>query len=295
MKAKAIFILVMLIFGSIGLFVKNINLSSSEIAFFRGAVGSLFLIGASFFVKKRLNFKTSKKNILLLILSGSAMGFNWIFLFEAYRYTTVSNATLSYYFAPVFVMLLAPFLLKEKWTWLKGASILMAMAGLFLVVNPGGGLLSGSYNHPVGISYGLLAAALYASVILINKFIKNLSDFETTVMQLLVASVVLLPYVWLTEDMNYANLDVKSITLLVVVAIIHTGLAYLLYFSVMKKLNGGTIAVLSYIDPISAVLLSALFLNENMTIVQIIGGVLILGSTFLNERKITVSPQKNTI
>ncbi|MCH1624378.1 DMT family transporter [Ferdinandcohnia quinoae] len=283
MKTKSIFIVVMLIFGSIGLFVKNINLSSSEIALFRGGIGSLFLIGASFFLKQKITFKTSKRNIVLLLLSGVLLGFNWIFLFESYRYTTISNATLSYYFAPVFVMILAPLLLKEKWTRKKGLSILLAFIGLSLVVNPSAETLSGSFNHPVGISYGLAAASLYASVILINKFIKKLSDLETTIMQLLVATIVLLPYVLITAEPHYSDMEFQTISLLLIVGIIHTGLAYLLYFSVMKKLKGQTIAVLSYIDPISAVLMAAIILNESMSFIQIIGGILILGSTLLSE------------
>ncbi|MDR4887365.1 DMT family transporter [Fredinandcohnia sp. QZ13] len=283
MKAKFIFIIVMLIFGSIGLFVKNIDLSSSEVALFRGAFGSLFLIGASFLVKQKFSFKTSKKNLILLLLSGAALGFNWIFLFESYRYTTIANATLSYYFAPVFVMILAPFLLKEKWTWMKGLSIILAFLGLLLVVNPGGGVAVGAYTHSVGIMYGLLAAAFYTSVILMNKFIKDLSDFETTIMQLLTASIVLFPYILGTQNLNYSGLGLQSISLLLIVGIIHTGVAYLLYFSVLKKLKGQTIAVMSYIDPISAVIMAAIILNENMGFVQMVGGVLILGSTFISE------------
>lgn len=283
MKAKFIFIGVMLIFGSNGLFVKNIDLSSSEMALFRGTIGSLFLIGASFLVKQKFSLKMSKRNLILLLLSGAALGFNWIFLFESYRYTTISNATLSYYFAPVFVMILAPLLLKEKWTWMKGTSIVFAFVGLLLVVNPGAETSAGTYNHPVGILNGLLAAAFYASMILINKFIKGLSDFETTIMQLSMASIVLFPYVLATQSLNYSGLGLQSISLLLMVGIIHTGVAYLLYFSAIKKLKGQTIAVLSYIDPISAVIMAAIILNESMNLIQIVGGILILGSTFISE------------
>lgn len=283
MKEKFIFIVVMLIFGSIGLFVKNIDLSSSEMALFRGTIGSLFLIGASFLVKQKFSLKMSKRNLILLLLSGAALGFNWIFLFESYRYTTISNATLSYYFAPVFVMILAPLLLKEKWTWMKGTSIVFAFVGLLLVVNPGAETTAGTYNHPVGILNGLLAAAFYASMILINKFIKGLSDFETTIMQLSMASIVLFPYVLATQSPNYSGLGLQSISLLLMVGIIHTGVAYLLYFSAIKKLKGQTIAVLSYIDPISAVIMAAIILNESMNLIQIVGGILILGSTFISE------------
>lgn len=280
MKGQAKLITTMLIFGSLGIFVKNINLSSSEIALFRGAIGSIFLICASFLVKQKLSFKAIKRNGILLILSGAAIGFNWIFLFEAYRFTTISNATISYYFAPVFVMALAPLILKEKLTIGKISSIIVAMIGLFLVVNNGGSSASGSYNHTVGILYGLSAAALYASVILMNKFIKNLSGFETTLIQLMLASLVLTPYVYLKEGItDVTALNLQSIVFILILGIVHTGFAYYLYFGAIRELKGHTIAILSYIDPISAVIFAALFFSESMSFLQMVGGALVLGST----------------
>lgn len=284
MKGQVKFITVMLIFGSIGIFVKGIDLSSSEIALLRGAIGSIFLIGASFLVKNRVSFSSIKRNLLLLTLSGATLGLNWIFLFEAFRYTTIASATLSYYFAPIFVLLLAPFILKEKLTIVKVGSILVAMTGLFLVVSNGGSVVGDSGSHVTGIMYGLLAAVFYASVILMNKFIKNQSDFDTTVAQLTVAAIVLLPYVLLNEDMNVSVLDFESIMFILILGIFHTGIAYLLYFSAIKELKGQKIAILSYIDPISAVIFAAIFLAEGMTLLQMIGGILILGSTMLSER-----------
>lgn len=284
MGAQAKIIIVMLIFGSLGLFVKNINLSSSEIALLRGAIGSVFLICASLLVKQRPSLQALKANLLLLVLSGAAIGFNWIFLFEAYRYTTISNATISYYFAPVFVMALAPFILKEKVTPIRIASIFAAMLGLFLMVNNGEATLDESYNHLVGIFYGLLAAALYASVILMNKFIVNLSDFETTLIQLMLATIVLAPYVFINSNIELATFTQQSIILILILGIVHTGFAYYLYFGAIKQLKGQTIAILSYIDPISAVIMSVLFLQESISFIQLIGGVLILGSTYFGGR-----------
>ncbi|AGK53975.1 DMT family transporter [Bacillus sp. 1NLA3E] len=284
MRGQAKLITAMLIFGSIGVFVKNINLSSSEIALLRGVIGSIFLFCASFFVKKKISFKAVKENIVLLILSGAAIGFNWIFLFEAYGYTTIANATVSYYFAPIFVVVFAPLVLKEKLTQVKVGSIIVAMIGLFLVVNNGGSVSNGSYNHRVGILYGLLAAGLYASVILMNKFIRNLSGYETTLIQLMMASFVLFPYVYIKGHMDLSGLDPKTMMLILILGIIHTGMAYFLYFGAIKELKGQTIAVLSYIDPISAVIIAAIFLRENMNGIQIVGGVLILTSTFLSEK-----------
>jgi RarD protein len=284
MKGKIKIITAMLIWGSVGIFVKNIHMSSSEIALIRGIIGSIFLICLSLIVKQKVSFKSIKENIILLILSGSAMGFNWILLFQAYRYTTISNATLSYYVAPIFVLILAPFLLKEKLSLSKAVCIIMAMFGLFLVMNNGGGNASGSYNHTVGILFGLSAAVLYASIVLMNKFVKNLSGFETTLIQLMMASIVLLPYVLLTEHLDFSGVSTRSLIFILIVGILHTGIAYFLYFTSIKDLKGQTIAVLSYVDPISAVIFAAVLLGEGMNVIQITGGILILGSTFLSER-----------
>ncbi|EKN71614.1 hypothetical protein BABA_00375 [Neobacillus bataviensis LMG 21833] len=295
MNGKMRLIITMLIFGSIGVFVKRIDLTSSEIAFLRGVIGSLFLLLASFLVKHKPSFKAIKKNAVLLLLSGAAIGLNWIFLFESYRYTTISNATISYYFAPIFVMMLAPWVLKEKLTSRKVVCIITAMVGLYLIVNPSGaGGAGGSEQHALGIFYGLLAAAFYASIVLMNKFIKNLSGFETTLVQLMVAALVLFPYIWWQGNLDFAGLNSKSIIFILILGIVHTGFAYFLYFTSIQELKGQTVAALSYIDPISAVIIAAIFLSEGMTMIQMIGGVLVLGATFLSELPIVKKAQSPT-
>jgi RarD protein len=285
-NAKLKIVMAMLIFGSIGVFVKNIKLSSSEIAFLRGIIGSVFLIVSSILLKQKPSFGAIKKNIMLLVLSGATIGCNWIFLFQAYKYTTISNATLSYYFAPIFVMIAAPLILKERLTLVKASCIIGAMIGLFLI-NLGGSDTSNSSEHLIGILYGLSAAVLYACVILMNKFIRDLSGFETTLIQLMISSLVLLPYIFMVDHMDFSGLNSHSMILILILGILHTGIAYFLYFTSLKELKGQTIAVLSYIDPISAVFIAAILLGESMNFIQILGGVLILGSTFLSER----SPQ----
>lgn len=279
-NSKVIYILAMLIFGSIGLFAKNIALSAGQVALVRGIIGSVFLLIACPLMKQKLSWKAIRPNLLLLILSGTAIGFNWILMFEAYTYTTIANATLSYYFAPVFVMFLSPFILKERLTATKTACIFGAILGMFLIVGIGGGE---GKNHIIGISYGLSAAVLYASVVIMNKFLKGLSGIETTIIQLGSASIVLLPYVLLTEQIQLFQIDQKSLLFLITLGVVHTGLGYLLYFTAMRKLKGQTIAVFSYTDPISAILMSSIFLQEQLTLLQIFGGVLILGATFLSE------------
>jgi len=283
MKNKLKIISSMLIFGSIGIFVRNIDLPSIEIAFLRAVIGSLFLLCAGLIMKQKISLELIKKNILILVLSGVAIGFNWILLFQAYKYTTISNSTLSYYFAPIFVIIFAPIILKEKLTVSKILCVIMAMSGLFLIVSLGSNNETGSYNHIVGIMYGLSAAVLYASIILMNKFIKNLSGFETTLIQLAVAALVLLPSIIYRGNLNLSKIGSAAWIFIFIVGILHTGISYLMYFSSMKELKGQSIAILSYIDPVSAVIIASIFLGETITLVKIIGGIIILGSAFLSE------------
>lgn len=280
MNAKLRNITAMLIFGTIGLFVKNIELSSSEIALTRGFIGGVTLILATIFLKKKISFEAIKNNLYLLIFSGLAVGLNWIFLFQGYKYTSISNATLSYYFAPVFVTILAPFVLKEKLTLSKFLCVLMALVGMFCIV--GVDRINGG-SDLIGIFYGLLAAGFYASVILMNKFLKGIDSIEITVVQLISATITLLPYVLYVEGLGILSVSSASIPYILILGIVHTGIAYLLYFSSLQGLKGQTIAVLSYIDPVFAIIISAVILKEQLGFLQIIGGVLILGSSFLSE------------
>lgn len=283
LRSKLMNLSAMLIFGTIAIFVRNIELTSKEIAVLRGVIGSIFLLGVMLFSKEKTSFSAIKKNLPILVLSGLGVGANWIFLFEAYKYTTVSIATLSYYCAPIFVTIMAPIILKEKISLIKFLCVCTAMVGMLCIVGTNKGSIGEGYNHFLGIIYGLTAAVGYASVILMNKFIKGLKGVETTVTQLVFASILLLPYVMITSGFDFSKMTGLSWGYMIFLGVVHTGFAYALYFSSLKELKGQTIAVLSYIDPITAVLISALFLGEQLTIFQIIGGVLILGSTFISE------------
>lgn len=283
MKAKIQLISSMLIFGSIGIFVRNIEISSAALALIRGILASAFLIIYCIIARKEFSIKSIKENIFLLLFSSAAMGFNWILLFQSYKYTTIPIATLSYYCAPVFVIIMSPFILKEKFSVRKFICVLTAMFGMALIMltssNSGG-----NYNHLKGIFFGLCAAALYASVVITNKFFKNLSGIETTLIQLVIAVCVLFPYLMITGPIRLSDISAGSIPYILILGIFHTGFAYYLYFSAIKSIPAQNIAAMSYIDPISAVAFSAIFLSEKMTLIQIIGGILILGATVYGDR-----------
>lgn len=281
-QSKLLFILSMLIFGSIGIFRKYIPLSSSVIAISRGFIGVLFLLALILLKKDKLNKKSIKDNLWLLIISGSFIGLNWVFLFESYKYTSVATATLCYYMAPIFVMIASTFLFKERLSLINLVCILIALIGMVFV----SGVIETGFNDKntlIGVIYGLLAALLYASVIIINKFMKPIPSIDKTVMQLLFSVVILIPYILIGQEFKGMIINLEIILLLLIVGVVHTGLAYALYFDSMKGLKTQSIAILSYIDPVVAIILSALILKENMSIFAIIGAVLILGSTFINE------------
>ena len=284
LKSRLYVITAMLTFGTISIFVRKIGLPSSVISLLRAIIASLFLIIYSAITNKSISPSKIKDNFWQLILSGAAMGFNWIFLFEAYKYTTVSNATLAYYFEPTIVMLLSPLMLKEKLTSKKILSIVVSIIGLFMIVNTSS-VSYGSFNHPLGLTYGLVAAALYATVILTNKFFKNLSGLEATLIQLIIAALVLTPYVLVTEGLVVGIFKLEYLPYILTLGVFHTGIAYLLYFTGMQGLKGQTIAMLSYIDPVTAVIISAIFLKEGITLLQVLGGILILGSSFFSEKQ----------
>lgn len=272
----------MLTFSSIGIFVKYIPMPSSVIAFARGLIGMIFLLLVVLVSKNKLSSKNIKNNLLVLTLSGAAIGFNWIFLFEAYNYTTVATATLTYYLAPFFVMLASPLFLKEKLTLKKLLSLIGALTGMVFV----SGMIKNGIpkaDELKGILFGLSAALLYATVIILNKKLKEISAYEKTIMQLGIAAAVVLPYTFLTEDISSIKFTTVSVILLFVAGIIHTGIAYTLYFNSMKELKAQTVAIFSYIDPAVAILLSAFVLKEDMDIFGIIGAILILGSALLSE------------
>ena len=280
LNPRFMFIISMAIFGTIGIFVRNIPVSSGELALYRAVMAAL-LLGAFLLVTgQKIPFGKIKKESPLLLASGVAMGINWILLFEAYKYTSVSVATLSYYFAPVIVTAVCPFLFKEKLTGKQILCFVMSTLGLVLITGIG---TSGSGKDIVGILFGLGAACFYATVILLNKFIKNVEGIHRTFMQFISAIIVLLPYVLFTGGFTLGSLDGKGWINLLIIGLIHTGVTYCMYFSSLKELPGQKAAILSYIDPLVAVLISVTVLNEAMTVMQIIGGVLILGFTLLNE------------
>ncbi len=272
----------MTVFGTLGIFVSLIPLPSALIVMVRAVVGTLFVGGVMLCKRQRPQADALKQNARLLLCSGVALGLNWTLLFEAYRHTTVAVATLCYYMAPVFLLLLSPIVLKEPMTRRKAACVACSLLGAALVSGAAGG---GSVR---GVALGLAAAALYCAIMLMNKKMQGLAPMETTFAQLCISALVITPYALLTSGLNMAQLGaalVQNAPMLLVVGLVHTGVAYALYFPSINVLPGQTVAMLSYIDPVLAVVLSALVLRQTITPPQILGALLLLGGTFVSEWK----------
>ena len=268
------------IFGTVGLFRRLIPLSSAVIACSRGLMGLVFLLAVMLLTRKKPDLSAISKNLVLLLVSGVAIGFNWILLFESYRYTSVATATVCYYLAPMMLLLACP-LLKEKLTLKKLLCVGVALVGLVFV----SGILEKmpSTDELLGITFGLGAAVLYASVMFINKKLSPIPAYDKTALQLGSAAFVIIPYILLTEGLPSFDLTSVQWVLLVMVGVVHTGIAYTLYFGAMKNLRAQTIAIFSYLDPVLAVLLSWLVLKEPLSFSNILGAVLILGSALYSE------------
>lgn len=273
-------IIAMSIFGSIGLFVRNIELSSAQIALVRGFLGTVVLFLAMICLRRKFDYRALKNNAYCLLFAGIVIGLNWIFLFQAYNNTTIAIATLTYYLAPTFVVLLSPLVLKESLSKFKIVCVIISLVGMSLVADIFSGKQIGDNNF-IGIIYGIMAALLYSGVILSNKFLKNISAMDSSIAQLSLATCILFPYViYQGESWSMSSISLGA---LLILGIVHTGIAYLLYFSSMQELSAQKIAIFSYLDPIVAIILSTVFLAEPMSLAQKIGAVLILGSLFASE------------
>lgn len=274
-------ILSMIVFGTIGIFRRYIPMPSSSLAMLRGIIGTVFLLAVILLKGKKLSFKAIKHKLLILIVSGAMIGINWVLLFESYNHTTVAIATICYYMAPVFVMIASPIVLKEKLTPLKAGCVIGAVIGMLLV--SGIFKAENSNSELIGVLFGVGAAVFYAAVIMLNQKLKEVDAYNKTIVQLFFASAVMVPYVLLTEADPFGEVTSFSIMMVLIVGMIHTGLAYVLYFGSMKYLNAQKVALFGYIDPVVAVLLSAFLIREVPTTLEVLGIVLVLLSTMISE------------
>lgn len=286
-KSLIFFVASMVIFGTNGLIVANISLGSAEIVLMRTFLGSLFLL-AIVLVKRSFSFADLKADLIPATIGGAALGLNWVLLFSAYRSAGVGLSTLTYYCGPIIVLALSPVLFREKLTWNKLLAIAAVAVGMFCIT---GDIEPGS-DVQTGILFGGGAALLYASLIVANKRVKRLSGLNCAMYELIVAFFVVLIYLLASNVKLPVVPAAEDIVWVLVIGLVNTGLAYYLYFSSLQKLPGQTVALVCYIDPLTALLVSGAFLGEKLFAVQIAGAMLILGGACLGELKFKKTENK---
>lgn len=224
------------------------------------------------------------------------MSMAWILLFEAYHYTSIAVATLCFYMQPTIVLLASPILFGEKLSPKKLLSGAIAILGMVFVSGvPESGELPP--QNSLGLGLGLLAALCYAVVVLLNKRLSVADANAQTAIQLLSASLFITPHMLLTEDFSkLTQIDLLSIACFLVLGLLHTGFAYALYFKSIPHIQAQSLAILSYIDPLTAVLLSSLLFGERLSAYGLFGAICILGAALLSElgKKAEHSPSQQT-
>ena len=280
-KARLQLIFTMLLFGTIGTLSRYIDMPSSVIALGRAFFSVLTIILILALRRQKLDWDDIKRNIGWLTLSSVFMCCNWVCQFEAFKYTTIAVSTLCYYMQPVFYILAAAIVIKEKLSPRKLVCVAVAFCGMIFV---SGVLQTGFHISELkGVLFGIAGGFFYAMVVLINKYMKDISPVNTTIMQMALVSLIMLPYSAATGGLAAARVTTVGIICLIVLGALHTGIAYIIYFDAVNKLSAQTVGILSYIDPVEAVLLSTFFLKEPLTIWTIIGAVMILGATAVSE------------
>ncbi|MBF7096658.1 DMT family transporter [Alkalibacter mobilis] len=272
------YIFALLLFGSNGIVASYISLTSYEIVLFRTLIGSLFLIGIFLFMRNRFTFWNKKKDLFFLVISGVAMGAGWMFLYEAYMQIGVSIASLAYYCGPVIVMVLSPFLFKEKLTRPKVIGFLVVLAGIFLI---NGGAL-GENKNTWGMICGMMSAVTYALMVIFNKKAKGITGLENSTLQLFISFLTLAVFVSIKQGL-VINVESEDLLPILILGLINTGVGCYLYFSSIGHLPVQTVSIFGYLEPLSAVVLSVFILGESMLPSQIIGALFILGGAIFGE------------
>ena len=273
------FITAVVLYGTIGLFLRSVHLPSEIVALCRGVIGSGFIYLYQRIRGKRLDRAAVKKNLGWLLLSGACLGLNWIFLFMAYLHTTVAIASLCNYMAPIIVILLAPFALHEKIERRKIPCVAAAFVGIVLV----SGVFGGGLGSLSGVAMGLAAAACFVGIILCNRKLRDIEAMDRVIVQLAASAATVLPYVLVRNVGAPITVDTQSVLIILLLGFVHTGLAYCFWFSGMGSLPVQTIAILGYLEPVVSVLCSVIFLHESMGAAGWIGAVLILGAAVVSE------------
>jgi drug/metabolite transporter (DMT)-like permease len=272
------YIAALLMFGMNGIVASYIALSSYEIVFTRTLIGSLLLIAFFALTRRRVHLFQNKKDTMCLIVSGVAMGTSWMFLYEAYQRIGVSIASLAYYCGPVIVMILSPLLFREQLTFPKMTGFLAVLVGMFFV-----NLDSlNEVNTTLGLLCGVMSAVMYAFMVIFNKKAGSIIGLENSMWQLLTSFLTVAVFVFIKQGFAI-HIEHSNWIPILILGLFNTGIGCYFYFSSIGSLPVQTVAICGYLEPLSAVVFSVIFLHESMTVAQVAGAALILGGAAFAE------------
>lgn len=273
------YIIAVILYGTVGMFLRHVQAPSELVAFFRGVIGALFIFLYQRFRGQRPDREAIRKALPMLILSGVSLGLNWIFLFAAYMQTSVAVASLCNYLAPAVVILIAPAVLRERLDLRKIPFVLLALAGIVLV----SGVLEHGGGNPAGVLLGLAAAFFFVVLVICNRKLGAVPALDRSMLQLAICAATILPYMLIRHPGAVLEPDLPSWGIILMLGVLHTGIAYIFYFRGMNSLPVQTFAILGYLEPVVSVLCSVLFLREPLSFPGWIGAVLVLASTAISE------------
>jgi len=274
-----------LIYGSNGIVANYIDLASYEIVFMRGVISVIFLLSVFKLTGGTFTFLQHRKDFLYLMTSGLSMGISAMFLFEGYREAGVGVTTLLFYCGPVFVMALSPIMFGEKLT----KKVLLGFGVVFLgqVLVNGQVVLEG--GNLWGIFCGVMSAVTYVPMVSVGKKCAAITGMEKATFQLIFAMIPATVFLLLTRGFP-VSVPAGSWPALLLLGVFNIGIGTYLFYTSINFLPIQTVAVCGYLEPLAAVILSAVLLGEQMTLLQIIGAVLIIGGAIFCELSRSSSP-----
>ena len=268
----------LVLFGSNGIVASLIALSSMQIVFLRTMLGGLLLVALFLLCGGKFTFYKHKKHFFYLLLSGVATGASWMFLYEAYVQIGVGVASLLYYCGPVIVMALSPLLFGERLTQAKVFGFLIVILGVvFINTNS-----HGTGGNAFGFFYGVMSAVMYAAMVIFNKKAKSIVGLENSALQIVISFLTVAVFLGVKQGYTM-QIEPSSLLPIAILGFVNTGFGCYFYFSAIGRLRALTLSICGYLEPLSAVLMSAVFLGEALSFLQIVGAVLIIGGALLGE------------
>lgn len=264
------------IWGTLPIILKQINGASHVIVFYRVffaflAISLLFLVRG----KTALLKVPNRRTVIIMMQQGVLLGINWMLFIGAFQYAKVATVELLCYAGPLLVTILAPFVLHEKLKPTIFIPLGFSFVGLLIILVPHG--VNFDQSELLGASMASLSAFTYAALTLRNK--KVLPSVKTTVFvwyEYLAASLFLLPFALYSTAIGNGPTGAVSFFWLVTIGVVHTGFTGLLFFAGLRRLRADQSAILTYMEPVSAIVLAALLLREPLTLPTIIGGLMVV-------------------